>query len=156
MCLWVLLYAHTVYVLWHCEGPDTDTDKQRCCVLNKQQYADFIRITQIFCPWRHPVFTMLQYTVYSMCRIFVLDLLIISQAVFTLGLIGWSEPEVISYNISTLHYLAPNCDTFASPAADVCRWRYNSSEGEGAKMESNIHLICCSHILVPLIFTSRF
>lgn len=60
---------------------------------------------------------MLQYTVYSMCRIFILDLLIISQAVFTLGLIGWSEPEVISYNISILHYLAPNCGTFASPTA---------------------------------------
>ncbi len=97
-------------------------------------------------------------TVYSIFHVqnIILDLLIISQAVFTLGLIGWSEPEVISYNISTLHYLAPNCGTFASPEADVCRWRYNSSEGEGAKMESNIHLIWCSNILVPLIFTSRF
>ncbi len=140
MCLWVLLYLlyHTVYVLWHCEGPDTDTDKQRCCVLNKQ-YAHFIRIIEIFCPWRHPVFTMLQYTVYSMCRIFILDLMIISQA---LGSIGWSEPEVISYNISTLHYLAPNCDTLASPAADVCRVRYNIYTS-----------IFTSFVLVPLIFT---
>lgn len=88
-----------------------------------------------------------------MCSIFILDLLI-SQAVFTLGLFGWFEPEFISLYIAKLHYLVPNCVFFGTPAADVCRWRYNSSEGKGAKVGTIIHLICCSHILVPMIFTS--
>lgn len=58
-------YVLVLYMFCGTVKDQTDIDKQRYCVLHKQQYADFIRIIQIYCPLHHPVSTMLQYTVYS-------------------------------------------------------------------------------------------